>query len=294
MKTLTSLINGQRDLAVDVADRGLNYGDGLFETIQIRDRVPLLWDRHILRMRLGAGRLKIPFDDALEAAYLADFTQLIAASKPANAVLKLLLTRGITQRGYKIEHTLPVTRISRLSSAPDMTRLQREGIAVVLCATQLARQPLLAGIKHLNRLEQVLARSEWDQPDITEGIVCDTAGHVIEGCMSNLFWIKDKVLYTPLLSMSGVEGVVRNLLLALCKCDGLLEIREGFYVKQALLNGDEIFLSNSIFDILPVISIQADYSEESANFTPVDFTLGPYTKALQQLLQQHYLKEASV
>ena len=164
------LVNGKVEGCVNVADRGLSYGDGLFETIAIRGGVPLLWDAHLQRMKHGAARLKIPFDNVLTAAFLQDFQSLLKHST-SDAVLKLTLTRGVGARGYWADPNAGVTRIAAISAMPDMSALQALGISVRLCSTQLARQPLLAGIKHLNRLEQVLARSEWDDSHITEGIV---------------------------------------------------------------------------------------------------------------------------
>lgn len=288
---LTYLINGQTDTRLHVTDRGLSYGDGLFETILVREGVPLLWEAHLWRMKTSAKRLKICFAPSLAADFREDLLKLIGASSKTG-VLKLMLTRGETQRGYKIDDNAAVTRIAILSPAPDLEHLTRDGISVVLCRTQLARQPLLAGIKHLNRLEQVLARSEWQQSEITEGIVCDTRNHVIEGCMSNLFWVKNGTLYTPDLSLSGVEGVVRNLVVELCEQHQLLQVRSGFYNKDDLFEADEIFVTNSVFNILAVVNIAADYSLQDRLFSPLIFNYGPVTKVLQSLLQQYYLRKS--
>jgi len=288
----TALINGKSDQLLEVADRGLNYGDGIFETIQVRDGVALLWERHLNRMRSGAKRLKIPFDDSTVALFLADCQALVSQSA-GHSVLKLILTRGNAQRGYKITLTNPVTRIAMLSAMPAMSQLQSRGISVLFCQTQLARQPLLAGIKHLNRLEQVIARSEWDSADITEGVVCDTQGNLVEGCMSNLFWIKEQTLFTPRLNFSGVEGIVRNLLLELCAKEGKLSICEGFYKRQALLEADEIFMTNSVFDLLAVTQIHVEPSNINGGLPSLKYKFGPKTSALNALLQQYYLREVS-
>ncbi len=285
------LINGIAEQSIHVSDRGLSYGDGLFETIAVQRAVPLLWGEHLQRMRLGAERLAIPFNQATEQAFYQDFTKLMATAvhQSQDTILKLTLTRGIGARGYKADPNASVTRIAALSAKPDMSTAQRQGVNIHLCATQLARQPLLAGIKHLNRLEQVIARSEWHDPSVTEGIVCDTAGYVIEGCMSNVFWVTDGVLYTPDLSQAGVAGVVRNKLLQLCALNTLAEQRVGEYQLQQLLAADEIFVCNSVFNILPVSAVLSCSS--TSNFTPVPFSIGAITTTLQQLLQQYYLKE---
>ena len=112
--------------------------------------------------------------------------------------------------------------------------------------------------------------------------------------MSNLFWVKNNILHTPDLSLSGVEGVMRNQVIELCKEHQLIDTRSGFYSKQDLLNADEIFITNSVFDILAVVNVEADYSTQDIMFTPRIFKFGPITRALQALLQQYYLRKSPV
>ena len=283
------LVNGQQQ-QLDVADRGLSYGDGVFETIAVIAGKALLWGAHIQRMRLGAKRLKISFSDQLASDFYSDF-QALSHDSSVNGVLKLTLTRGVGQRGYKIDPSIDVTRIAMLSAMPDYSDHQERGIRLFLCQTQLARQPLLAGIKHLNRLEQVLARSEWSDPNIVEGLVCDTQGHVIEGCMSNLFWVTRNVLYTPDLTFAGVAGIVRETLLKLCQTHQLMPTSQGHYCLEQLAEADEVFVCNSVFGILPVIDVQT--KKQAFEFSNAPIKIGAVTRTLQQLLQQYYLKETS-
>lgn len=280
------LINGQTDATLHSSDRGLTYGDGVFETIQIHNARPLLWNAHLQRMRAGALRLKILFDHNTVRAFAEDF-QLLKTDFPFNAVLKLTVTRGVGQRGYRVDPQASTTRISTLSTFADRCEQQKNGVVVRLCQTQLARQPQLAGIKHLNRLEQVLARNEWHDPNIGEGIVCDTQGYVIEGCMSNLFWVANGVLYTPSLRYAGVEGVIRNAIIAICREQQQIKIEEGDYEISALASADEIFICNSLSNIVPVIQIVA----EDQRIQTKRLSIGTLTKKLQTLLQEYYLRK---
>jgi 4-amino-4-deoxychorismate lyase len=141
----------------------------------------------------------------------------------------------------------------------------------------LALSPRLAGIKHLNRLEQVLARSEWDDPDIREGLLCDSEGFVVEGTMSNLLWVRGKRLYAPLLDRCGVAGVVRTRLLQLAAAAGI-GVLEGRFGKSELEQADEVMLCNSLIDIWPVVTLGAHH-----------WSVGPVTRALQSLLAKDYL-----
>ncbi|EPJ51801.1 MAG: hypothetical protein OFPI_16150 [Osedax symbiont Rs2] len=282
------LINGAAEQQLSTSDRGLSYGDGLFETIQIANGVALLWDAHMQRMQRGAARLKIPFDASLSALFYQDLLCLLQNPR-ANAVLKLTLTRGVGMRGYKPTAEAEITRISSLTTLPDFSAQQRHGIKVRLCQLQLARQSVLAGLKHLNRLEQVLARSEWDDSDITEGLVCDTQGNLIEGTMSNLFWLANGVLYTPDLSYSGVEGVIRNALISQCQHQSVFEVQTANYQLSQLLAADEVFVCNSVINILPVVSIVID----DATGKSKNYQVGPVTRALQEMLHNLYLKDAA-
>jgi 4-amino-4-deoxychorismate lyase len=286
-----SLVNGLTSDQLNIADRGLSYGDGVFETIQIRAGKALLWGAHLERLERGANRLKIPFDQQLKEAFVEDLSVLLNvadATLKQQSVLKLTLTRGIGKRGYKADPNAKPTRVTSLSTMPDMLEKQQQGIDVIICQTRLARQPLLAGIKHLNRLEQVLARSEWDNEQITEGLVCDTQGNVIEGCMSNLFWVKSGVLYTPDLTYSGVAGIVRDTIIDLCKAQKLMTIEQGDYNLQHLLDAEQVFICNSVFNILPIVRICSACNTQ----TLAIFDIGTHTKILQKSLQQYYLKEA--
>src|SRR6266566_8654486 len=179
----TTLVNGAPGASVSVHDRGFQYGDGAFETIAVYRGEPLLWDRHIVRLERGLARLGIasPATNVLrtEAERLCHGV--------ARAVLKLVVTRGVGGRGYAAVATLDATRVLILNPWPDYpAAFTTEGVAVRLCSTILGRNPRLAGIKHMGRLEQVLARAELGA-EHAEGLVCDADGDVIEATMSNVF-----------------------------------------------------------------------------------------------------------
>lgn len=265
-------LNGQPADQLSLTDRGLSYGDGLFETIQIRQGCPLLLDAHRERMEQGARRLR--FADDSVALLFADLAQI---SLPDTGVLKLTLTRGPGGRGYRLPEPQAVSRIIGLAPLPAFAGSPAEdGIVVRQCETQLGLNPLLAGIKHLNRLEQVLARAEWQSADIAEGIVSDLEGYLVEGTMSNLFWVAQGQLYTPQLDRCGVAGIVRNQLLVLAARAGL-PVQEGRFRQEDLLAADEMFVCNSLIDIWPVRTYEGQA-----------FTIGPIIRKLQKLLQQEY------
>lgn len=258
-------IDGRPAETLSVADRGLAYGDGLFETIAVSAGTPLLLERHLQRLALGCSRLAIVADHALIRTELLAF-----AAQLGSGVMKLIVTRGDSMRGYAPAPDEPSRRIlqGNPSSAYPATHGDH-GVRLFPCVTRLAEQPLLAGLKHLNRLEQVLARSEWQDSTFAEGLMCDTSGRVIEGVYSNLFLIKNDVLITADLRRCGVAGVMRAELLAQAQTSGIVtQIRD--IEMSDLQQADEVFVCNSVYGVWPV-----------QGFALLNWPVGPLTRKLQ-------------
>jgi 4-amino-4-deoxychorismate lyase len=200
------LVNGRAGGAVDPLDRGLLYGDGLFETIAIVGGRPRFLDWHFERLARGARALGFPGPDL--DALRADITSV---ATEAQCVVKLVLTRGPGERGYRPPRDPRPTRIVSASPWPAWTPVAATaGIRLGWCRTRLARNAALAGHKHLNRLEQVLARAEWDDGTMDEGLMQDDGGHVIAATQANLFARIDGAWTTPRLDECGVAGVMRR------------------------------------------------------------------------------------
>lgn len=246
------LINGRYQDRVSAGDRGLLYGDGLFETIAIREGRACYWDRHMARLLAGCERLGLaPVDPGL----LAGEAARLCADSPS-AVLKILLTRGSGGRGYRPPHPATGTRILQRHPMPDYPpEYARTGIRVRICSLRMGHNPRLAGVKHLNRLEQVLARAEWNDDNIAEGLMLDQDGNLVEGTMSNVFLVQDATLVTPELSRCGIAGVVRGRVLELAAAAGVHgEVRQ---VPLAELNqAREMFVCNSLIGIWPVTRLE--------------------------------------
>ncbi|MBM7061002.1 aminodeoxychorismate lyase [Pseudomonas sp. UL073] len=255
--------------ALSVKDRGLAYGDGLFETIAVRSgRAPLL-SRHLHRLSDGCQRLGISCDLAMLDAELQRF-----AAAVGDGVAKFIVTRGDGQRGYAPTTTEQPRRLLQSSAFPTYPpEHAAQGVRLFPCQTRLAEQPLLAGMKHLNRLEQVLARAEWQDAEHGEGLMRDTSGRVIEGVFSNLFLVKDGVLLTADLSRCGVAGVMRAELLERAVSRSIsCQVRDIEYAE--LLAADELFLCNSLFGIWPVRALASR-----------DWPVGPLTRKLQGIIR---------
>ncbi len=242
-----TLAGGPAGDMVPVGDRGLAYGDGLFETIACDRGRALALDRHLDRLAAGCRRLRIPVPDRPRLA--AD----IAAEAGAlgRGVVRLIVTRGSGGRGYRPPENMLPTRLLGTHPWPEIPPTNAaEGVLLALCATRLGLNPALAGIKHLNRLEQVLASMELPAA-AAEGLMLDAAGHVVEGTRSNVFLVLDDVLVTPLLSRCGVNGIMRGLVLDAAVAAGRrCAVRD--VEPRELLRAQEIFVCNSLIGIWPV------------------------------------------
>jgi 4-amino-4-deoxychorismate lyase len=257
------LINGQAGATLSSRDRGLLYGDGLFETVRVVGGVAPLWPHHMARLAEGCARLGLPAPDP---RLLATELQAVASGMEA-AVVRITVTRGEGARGYAPPAIQQPTRIVAAFPMPPLdARAASEGIRVRVCALRLAEQPRLAGLKHLNRLEQVLARAEWNDPAIAEGLLLDGAGRVICATMTNVFAVIDGALVTPALERCGVAGVARAEVLATQVRAQVRDLR-----LDELLDASEVFLTSSVRGILPVQAVGDKV-----------FAPGPVTRALQQ------------
>lgn len=244
------LLNGQSADSIDLLDRGLHYGDGLFETIAVINEQPLCLDKHLQRLLSGCTRLKFDFNDAEILK-----SEIISICKNIDqAVLKITLTTGIGGRGYKRSSSeLKPTRLLAIHPWPEYPdNYSTQGIQAYLCSNRLGHNPGLAGIKHLNRLEQVLARNEWDDANTMEGLMLDIDDNVIAGTMSNLFLVyPDKKLITSDLSLCGIEGIVRQYILDHCaEFDYTSDVKK--LSLDDVYSASEMFFCNSVAGIMPV------------------------------------------
>jgi 4-amino-4-deoxychorismate lyase len=264
---MLSWIDGQSAELLSVKDRGLAYGDGLFATLGVRHGVPQLLERQLARLALGCRRLALPCEQSLLRNELLAF-----AAQMGEGVLKLIITRGDGQRGYAAPQPCQVRRILQAAPLPSYPAVNAaHGVQLFPCLTRLAEQPLLAGIKHLNRLEQVLARAEWQSDMYAEGLMCDATGRVVEAVYSNLFVVQAGQLLTPALTRCGVAGVMRAELLAQAMQLGITVLEQDLSYAQ-LLAADEVFVCNSLYGVWPVCGLAGH-----------DWPVGPLTRKLQAI-----------
>jgi 4-amino-4-deoxychorismate lyase len=244
-------INGRRRKFLDWRDRGLQYGDGIFETMRVRRRAIRLLEFHLDRLYEGCRRLHIA---GPERSTLRRELARIAGSR-REGVLKLIVTRGRGKRGYRPTGRERCTRIIALHALPPRTPEESRPVRLRTCATTLAVNPRLAGLKTLNRLDSVLARAEWQDARIWDGLMGDGDGNWVSGTMSNLFLRRGSLLTTPRLDRCGVAGVMRRWILERA-AELKLRTEERDVRWGDLRTADEVFMSNAVAGIRPVRTIE--------------------------------------
>ncbi len=238
------LVDGMPAGEVSLADRGLNYGDGLFETMRMHaGGVPLL-ERHLARLEAGCQSLGIR---GLEpGAVSADVGRVAAAG--GEGIIKIIVTRGDGGRGYAPP---PAARPRRIVGLHPLPPVPRQPVEIGICATPIGRSPALAGIKHLGRLEQVLGAAEVAAAGWFDGLMADESGRVAEATRHNLFIVRAGRLVTPALENFGVAGIVRGMVIESASKLGI-ELEEGTIELAGLGAAEEAFLTNAVSGLVPV------------------------------------------
>ena len=246
-------VNGKISKTIDVRDRSVQYGDGVFETIAVKEKSLKFWKEHYQRLNKGCKVLKIKCPP--EVFLKKEINKFLRKTKKEKLVLKIIISRGVGGRGYSPPRNTKPTRILGIYDWPNYPLKNfTKGIQMNICKTRISDQPALSGIKHLNKLEQIIARLEWQSKAISESIMLDSNDNVIEGTMSNFFGVKENVFYTSTIKFAGIEGIMREVILKLLKKNKKKYIIKKITLKE-FLKFDEIFMCNSIFGIWPVIKI---------------------------------------
>lgn len=263
-----TMINGKPSSLIDVRDRGLAYGDGVFETMRVvydsehkKASIPL-FEWHLTRFSEGVKRLKLGFVDEVCARFKEDiFSALSSISH--DAICKIIVTRGSGGRGYTPSENAEVQMITQLMPAPECpSDYGSEGIAVKRCNHRLSSQPALAGIKHLNRLDQVLASQELVVEQ--EGLMFDQENNLVEGIKSNILVFSGSKVFTPSIESCGVRGTLRDFLISNSQTLGI-QISESIIDRKMLAKSDGLAMINSVFGIWPVRELDGQTLEIHPN-----------------------------
>lgn len=249
------LVNGKWIDTLALTDRAVQFGDGVFRTVKYASGGLVFWERHYRKLVADAAVLGITAPD--EALLLDDIRRLLVKNRFTEAVFKIIISRGESGRGYAIPAEIQPTRIVQIALLPDYPdEVYAVGVTLRLCTIRAGWQPALAGVKHLNRLENVLARREWDDPAILEGLLLDRDGNVLEGVMSNVLARFGNELVTPVLDAGGVAGVLREVALEAARQLGWRS-SERRLSRNELLAADRVWICNSLIGVMPVAALGA-------------------------------------
>jgi len=255
-RLVTHLVDGQPNDSLPVTNRGLAYGDGVFETILFNKLEPVLWHEHLERMSHACEVLGLNLPNDVGPEWLRLCVQLLEQSQQNKAVIKIMIIRGSGERGYRSLPDATMHSIISMHPAPEPAPDSYvEGMKLWVCESRLSRNPLLAGMKHLNRLEQVMASREWPDDSFHEGLMLDVAGNVIECTRSNIFFVQDNDdLVTPALDYAGVAGVMRGFLINHAQRLNL-SVTTKTLTLQDIGQVREVFVCNSVVGIYPVAKL---------------------------------------
>ncbi len=242
------LIDGKKQSKASIFNRNTQFGDGLFETCLVENKKLLFWSNHFERMKLGCDRLKISMID--ETLWLSDIKKAFSLMKIDNCIVKLVLSRGESLRGYSYKDNIRPIRITIVSELKKNN--QDKGFSLEFCNSGYNSNPKLAGIKHCNRLEQVIARAGIK---VDDGIMLDENENVVSVTQGNIFCVQGNRLITPNLDKCGIEGTRRAVILKIAVDLGFDINIKNLSVAE-LLRSDEVFISNSIQGVGPVNQIE--------------------------------------
>ena len=256
----TSLVNGKFSANVTILNRNFQYGEGVFETCALKGGKLLFWHKHYKRLSIGCAKLSI--DNVEEATLIADMKKLVISSKIKNGIIKIILSTESFERGYSTTDA-KVIRVVSISKSKFVNKIFFE---LSVCGSHYSNNEKLAGIKHCNRLENILASKKLDCDDC---IMLDTRGNVISSTCANIFIVKDNELITPNLDSCGILGTRRSIVLEIASLLAI-KTRVSNIVLADIHSADEVFITNSILGIQQISKLNnAPYSTKTYNTNKV-------------------------
>ncbi|MEC6822668.1 aminodeoxychorismate lyase [Photobacterium piscicola] len=256
-----ALVNSCEQQQLAITDRATQYGDGCFTTMLVEHQQVQLWSLHLARFKVSLERLAIAAPDWQQV--YTDVAAL-ALKYPHQGGIKILISRGSGGRGYNPAgcHDTQVI-ITHFEWPLHYQQWQQQGITLGVCQLRMGNSPMLAGMKHLNRLEQVLLKQEIEKAGWVDAVALDSDGRVIETTVANLFWRKGNTVYTPALQRTGVAGVMRQWVLDMLN-ELNYDYQVGDFALEAVLTADEVFITNALMTLVPINQIQTtQYSERT-------------------------------
>jgi aminodeoxychorismate lyase len=265
----------EEEALVSVFDRGFLFGDGLFEALLIRRGKPFEWDAHMERLQRGVALLKLALPFSSEEL-LAATRELLQRNQMTECMVRLSVSRGITERGYSPKNAKNPAVVLTLYPPPQVDRSRMPRWPVITSSVRVPSRDPLSTVKTANKLHSVLARAEADDVGANEAILVNTDGNLAEGTTSNLFWIEGGTVLTPEISCGALPGVTRDLVLGICASMGS-PTREVGARPERLFDADGVFLTMTSFGVVEAATLDGKALNASK-------TTGKIWKAFNNLL----------
>ena len=245
------LVDGVLESEISIFNRNMQFGDGLFETCVSKGNNILFWQRHLSRLNRGCEKLNIK--KIAESVWLEDIKKALSLSLEKNCIIKLILSRGNSLRGYSYSEDIEPVRVVIVSEIKKTK--SKYSVSLEYASSGFHSNPKLAGIKHCNRLEQILARANMEGDEV---IMLDENQNIVSVTQGNIYFIFGNKLLTPKLDRCGVVGSRRSLILELARSINLEVDEDTISIEQAE-KANEVFISNSLIGIQSVSSIGSYY-----------------------------------
>jgi branched-chain amino acid aminotransferase len=252
---LDDSIISEKEGYITTKDRGFLYGDGIFETLRTYNENPFKLTEHLNRLRSSAQKLRIPF--VFTDEYLRNVVHtLIKKNNIPDAYIRITLSRGSGSRGLVMnDHSKPTLLIEVKALAPYPKELYEKGMSIIVSETKRSTSCPISCHKTTNLLTSIMVKEEVKSRSADDALLLNTDNDVIECTVSNIFMVKEKSVITPPLDTNILPGVTRKTVLDICQKMNLPTKEERFRV-EILLNADEVFITNSLMEIMPISRIE--------------------------------------
>lgn len=247
-------INGKlvaaEEATVSAIDRGFLYGDGIFETIRVYKGVPFMLDAHLARMAEGCSVISMPPPNMEQVKLWVEET--LSANCLSDAYLRITATRGATGLLWYDLDTSSVTVV--IMAKPMVQERFSEGLRLMVSSFRSDELSPLSRIKHTGILWKIMARAEARRAGVDDALLLNTKGHVSEATAANIFWVCDGKLFTPALDCGILAGITRAIVIEIANAVGI-ETQEGYFTLDDVFNAEEVFLTSSTRELVPVRSL---------------------------------------
>jgi len=241
------------EATVSIFDRGLLYGDGLFETLRVRDARPLRWSQHLERLERGAVFLRIKPPQSAPQLHAAAL-RLIELNHAPAAILRLTLTRGVGPRGYGSAHATRPTLLMTLHPAPPIEPQTPRQWRLATSRIRISTDDPLTRFKTCNRLPYVLARQDAENAQADDALILNTRNEIVETAAANIFWLHHGCLRTTPVESGALPGVTRATVLRLAPVLGMAP-QEAAAVPADLHHADAVFLTVTSLGVIEVVEL---------------------------------------